>query len=95
MATVALSGTGASAAHQVDLSWNAPHSSTDPVVGYNIYRSIGGSGPFLLMNSFPDALTTYVDNTVVSGTTYSYYAKSVDASGIESTQSNEISVTIP
>ncbi len=95
MSTVTVSGTGAVGAHSVDLSWDAPSSSTDPVVGYNIYRSISSSGPFLLMNSSPDTQTTYVDNTVVSGTTYNYYAESVDASGTESVPSNEISVTIP
>lgn len=95
VATVVLSGTGAASAHSVDLSWDAPSSSPDPVVGYNIYRSASSSGPFQLINSSPDAQTTYVDSTVISGSTYSYYVESVDASGVESTQSNEISVKIP
>jgi hypothetical protein len=95
MATVTLSGTGVAGIHSVSLSWDPPSSSPDPVVGYNIYRSIGSSGPFQLINSSPDAQTKYVDSTVVSGNTYNYYAKSVDASGIESTQSNEIAVSIP
>ncbi len=94
-ALVALSGTGATpVAHEVDLSWNAPVSSPDPVAGYNIYRATG-SGSLVLINSSPDLVLTYVDNTVTSGNTYSYVAKSVDLSGVESVPSNEITVTIP
>jgi hypothetical protein len=91
---VALTGTGISVAHKVDLSWNAPTSSTDPVAGYNIYR-LTGSGSFALVNSSPDASITYVDSTVVSGTTYSYVVMSVDPSGIQSVPSNQITVTVP
>jgi fibronectin type 3 domain-containing protein len=42
-----------------------------------------------------DSSTTYVDSTVVSGTTYIYIVKSVDSSGEESVASNEITVAIP
>jgi hypothetical protein len=91
---VALSGTGASVAHQVNLTWNAPGSSPDPVAGYNIYRSTG-SGSNQLMNSSPDVQTAYVDSTAVSGATYNYTVKSVDSSGIESAPSNQTTVTIP
>jgi hypothetical protein len=91
---VALSGTGASVAHQVDLTWNAPSGSSDPVAGYNIYRSTG-SGSNQLMNSSPDVQTAYVDSTAVSGATYNYTVKSVDSSGAESAPSNQSTVTIP
>jgi fibronectin type 3 domain-containing protein len=93
-AVVALSGTGTAVAHEVDLSWDAPVSSPDPVAGYNVYRATGG-GSFGLINPSPDAAVVYVDSTVVSGVTYSYEVKSVDFSGIESIASNQITVTIP
>ena len=93
-AVVALSGTGTAVAHEVDLSWNAPASSTDPVAGYNIYRSTG-TGSFVLINSSPDSAVVYVDSTVASGANYSYVVKSVDSSGVESAPSNQITVTIP
>jgi Abnormal spindle-like microcephaly-assoc'd, ASPM-SPD-2-Hydin len=94
-AVVSLGGTGTAAvAHEVDLSWSPPSSSTDPVAGYHIYRSTG-SGTAVLINSSMDTLTTYADTTVVSGMTYSYLVKSVDSAGVESTPSNEITVTIP
>jgi hypothetical protein len=91
---VTLSGTGTSTAEQVDLSWHAPASSSDPVAGYNIYRATG-SGAFQLVNSGIDKSTTYVDSSVTSGNTYNYLVKSVDESGVESTGSNEISVAVP
>jgi len=93
-AVVSLSGTGTAIAHEVDLSWDAPASSPDPVAGYNIYR-LTGTGPFVLINSSPDSAVVYVDSTVVSGATYSYEVKSVDADGVESAASNQITVTIP
>jgi hypothetical protein len=93
-AAVALSGTGTAVAHEVDLSWNAPTNSLDPVEGYNIYRSTG-SGSLVLMNSSPDSSVVYVDSTVVSGATYSYVVKSVDSSSVESVASNQVTVTIP
>jgi hypothetical protein len=93
-ADVALSGTGTAVAHSVDLSWTAPSSSSDPVAGYNIYRAISG-GSLALVNSSSDSSTTYVDSTVVSGTTYNYIVKSVDSSGVESVASNEITAAIP
>ena len=41
---VALTGTGVSTmSYAVDLTWNPPASSSDPVVGYHIYR-VNGHG---------------------------------------------------
>jgi fibronectin type 3 domain-containing protein len=68
--------------------------SSDPVMGYNIYR-LTGTGPFTLINSSPDQSMVYVDSAVVSGATYRYIVKSVDSSGVESVASNQITVTIP
>ena len=93
-AVVALSGTGTAAVYSVNLSWSAPTSSTDPVAGYNIYRTLSGGSPQLL-NSTPISGTTYVDNSVVSGSTYAYSAESVDANGVQSVPSNQVEVTIP
>jgi fibronectin type 3 domain-containing protein len=93
-AVVTLSGTGTAAAHEVNLSWDAPASSPDPVAGYNIYRATG-TGSFVLINLSPVSATAYVDSTVVSGTTYSYEVMSVDSSGVQSVASNQITVTIP
>jgi Flp pilus assembly pilin Flp len=92
---VSLSGTGTTAvSSSVELTWDAPSSSSVPVAGYYVYRSTG-SGAAQLMNSSIDTQTSYIDTSVVAGSTYSYYVKSVDSSGVQSTASNEIPVTIP
>ena len=93
-AVVALNGTGAAVPHEVDLSWDAPSSSPDPVASYNIYRSTG-SGAFQQKNSSPNPQTAYTDSTVVSGVSYNYIVKSVDSVGVESVPSNQITVAIP
>jgi hypothetical protein len=92
---VTLSGTGTAVQHQVDLSWDAPSSSADPVAGYNVYRSTNGGGSFTKLNSSPDSQMDYTDSAVQSGTAYVYEIKSVDASGVESGPSNQINLTVP
>jgi hypothetical protein len=94
-ATVSLSGTGQTVSYQVVLTWSAPSSSTDPVVGYNVYRAVSGSSSYQLLNSSADVSTTYTDSTVQSGTSYNYYVESVDASGNQSAPSNTYSVSVP
>jgi hypothetical protein len=93
--TVVISLSGSGVPHQVDLSWQAPSSSTDPVVGYNIYRSTGSNSMYQLLNSAVDTQTTYVDSAIQSATTYNYIVTSVESSGVESTPSNEVAATIP
>ena len=88
--TVSLSGTGS---HMVNLVWQAPSNSPLPVAGYDIYRSAGGSSSYQLLSSAVP--TSYVDNSVQSGTAYSYYVTSVDSSGTQSGPSNSMTVTVP
>jgi hypothetical protein len=90
---VSLSGTGNP--HEVQLSWIAPSSSTDPIVGYNIYRTVLGSSNFAMINSTEDYQTTYSDTTVLHAMSYVYFVTSVDSSGVESAASNTTNVTIP
>ena len=95
-AAITLSGTGvAPITHEADLTWNSPTGSTDPVVGYNIYRSTTASGPAQLLNASPVTTESYSDFAVISAQTYYYFVRSVDAQSIESTNSNEITLTIP
>ena len=92
-ATVSLSGTGVQpVAHSVTLSWTA---STSTVSGYNAYRSSVSSGPYTKLNSALITTTQYTDSTVVAGQTYFYMVTSVDSSNVESTDSNQISTTVP
>ena len=90
--TVPLSGTG-TASHGVSLSWTA--SSSLSVIGYNVFRSVAWSGPYIQLNSVLDPMTKYTDSSVVSGATYFYATTAVDSSGQQSTFSNRIRVEIP
>ncbi|MGA9672765.1 MAG: Ig-like domain repeat protein [Terracidiphilus sp.] len=94
-AVIALTGTGTAAAYTVDLSWDAPGSSQDPVAGYDIYRAPSGGTIYQQVNSSVVTTTAFVDSTVQGGATYDYYVESVDASGVESVPSSTFAVTIP
>jgi hypothetical protein len=88
-----LSGSGTlSSPHSVGLSWSP---STSAVVGYNIYRSGTSGGPYAKINSALNATTAYTDNTVQAGLTYYYVTTAVDASGAESTDSNQVQAVVP
>ena len=93
--TIGLTGTGVSGSDEVNLAWDAPASSTDPVAGYNVYRAPDGSSAYQLLNPAPVAQTAYSDVTAQSGQTYDYYVESVDASGNASVPSNMASVNVP
>jgi hypothetical protein len=96
-AAISLSGTGGSSeAYQVNITWDAPASSSDPVAGYNIYRSPSGTSTYALMGSVTSSGLAYTDsNSIQNGQTYDYIVESVDASGNESVASNMASVSIP
>ena len=83
--------------YQVNLSWDAPTSSPDPVAGYNAYRSPSGVASYQQLNAteLPLTPTTYSDVTVVGGNSYDYIVESVDASGVTSAPSNVATVSIP
>jgi fibronectin type 3 domain-containing protein len=92
-AAQALTGTGvAPVQHQVTLTWST---STSAVVGYNIYRGTAINGPYSKINSTPDASPAYTDATVAAGQTYYYLTTAVNAEGMESTYSNEVSAAVP
>jgi fibronectin type 3 domain-containing protein len=92
-AEISLSGTGA--LHAVQLTWNAPSSSSNAIAGYHIYRSPAGSSSYQRLNSSVDMETSYIDGDVESGLTYDYYVTDIDTSGTESAPSNMTSVMIP
>jgi fibronectin type 3 domain-containing protein len=81
--------------HEVQLNWDAPTPTSDPVVGYNVYRSTSSTSNYALLTSSTDTQTNYDDTTVTSGVTYYYVVKSVDNEGVESPPSNSTSVTVP
>ncbi len=91
--TIALAGTGVEATvHSATLTWTA---STSTVSGYNVYRSATSGSGYAKINPSLVASVTYDDTTVQSGTTYYYVVTAVNASGEESTDSNQATAVIP
>ena len=91
--TIPLSGVGA--AHQVELTWNAPSTTSVPILGYNVYRSPSSTTSYVRLNGSTEPATAYTDSTVQSGSSYKYMVKSVNSSGLESPASNTASITVP
>jgi hypothetical protein len=89
--SIGLSGTGYG--HSVQLNWSAASSSA--VAGYNVYRAASGGTGYQRVNSAAISSTTYSDGNVQCGTSYVYYVKSVDGSGVESVPSNTTAAAIP
>ncbi len=101
IATVALSGSGTNSGsttgsnpvqHSVSLSWTG---STSTVIGYYVYRGATTGGPYTRITSSVVDLTSYVDSSVASGSTYFYVVTAVDSSYVESPYSNETEAVIP
>lgn len=86
---------GGSSAYHVELVWDPPESSSDPVAGYNVYRSAHGSDLYTALTSTGPTVLTYTDTAVVEGRTYDYIVESVDAHGNLSAPSNTYTAAIP
>jgi hypothetical protein len=85
-------GTATAAKHTVALAWQR---SSSAVEGYFVYRSTKPSGPYTQLNSTPEANPSFSDGSVSNGQVYYYYVTAVNSSNIQSTDSNQVSVTIP
>jgi hypothetical protein len=94
LAIESLNGVGTvSQGHTVDLSWIA--STSQNVIGYNVYRGTTSGGPYTKINSALDPNTAYTDSSVANATTYYYVSTAVNSSNEESGYSNEAQATIP
>lgn len=91
--TVPVTGTGVSAAHSVDLQWQA--STSSGVVGYDVYRSTVSGGSYSKLTSSPVAGTSYSDTNVSAGVEYFYVVTAVNSGGTESSFSNQVATTVP
>jgi hypothetical protein len=95
-AEVPIAGTGTGTPgvqHSVTLSWN-PSTSQD-VIGYNVYRGNQSGGPYSLINSSPDSNAIATDDHVSAGQTYYYVVTTVSSDSQESVYSNQAGVVIP
>jgi hypothetical protein len=91
--TISLSGTGSqTVSHSVELSWSP---STSTVAGYIVYRSEVSGGPYARLDSSVVGGDSFIDSSVQAGLTYFYVVASVTSSGVESSDSTQVSATIP
>ncbi len=100
--TISLSGDGISPTppapspaptrYTVNLTWDA---SSSVVSGYRVYRSTTSGTSYSPLFSSPLNALTFQDSTVTDGDTYYYVVTAVDASGVESTYSNQVTANIP
>lgn len=81
--------------YRVDLSWDAPISSLDPVANYSVLRANEGSTDFAEVDYVSVSQTTAVDTTMPPGATYEYEVESADAEGNLSAPSNVVSIPVP
>jgi hypothetical protein len=77
-----------STANSITISWD--ENSESDLEGYYIYGKAKGTYGFIKLAGALTRETSYVDYTVQSGYTYTYYVVAVDDSGNESHQSEEI-----
>jgi hypothetical protein len=77
-------------ATQVALAWTA---SSSTVTGYNVYQATTSGGTYAKLNATPVPGNAYTDTTVTHGTPYYYVVRAVDANGLESVNSNEVTAT--
>jgi hypothetical protein len=93
--SVPLSGAVAatsSAAHSVELSWDA---SASKISGYNVYRGGASAGPFARLNGSLVSGLNFTDETVAGGATYYYVTTAVNSEGVESNHSNTAVAVVP
>jgi hypothetical protein len=90
---VSLSGVGSMPI--VELIWSEPSIPTGSIAGYNVYRSPAGMASYILMNSSPVTELAYEDSSVQPRQAWDYLVKSIDSTGVESTPSNTVSISIP
>jgi hypothetical protein len=93
--TGGIGGAGQAVSYEVNLSWDAPASSPDPVAGYNIFRAPTGTTSYQQLNTLAVTDTTYIDANVQNGTTYDYMVQSIDSTGNSSPNSDTATVTVP
>jgi hypothetical protein len=85
--------TPASAAHYVALTWGPPSSMLN-LRYYYLYRNCV-NGNLKVFPPFGIHQFSYNDTSVYNGKTCTYWLRSEDIHGIKSSNSNEVTVTIP
>lgn len=84
-----------STTHYVELTWQDVSSSSDPTVGFFMYRTPSGTNTFVKITPTKIIPTTYNDSSMPYGASYDYYVTAVDANGVESAPSNTTTALVP
>jgi len=81
----------ANSSKQITLTWS-PSTGSLPISNYKVFR---GTSPSSLSQLAQTTKTSYIDTTVVAGTTYYYAVEAIDSKGDVSPMSGTVSVTPP
>ena len=84
--------TSTTGSHKVVLTWAA---SPSAVAGYNVYRASAQANSYVLLNATPITGLAYTDSSVQSGQTYYYAVAAIDAYGVQSVLSNQVTAVVP
>jgi hypothetical protein len=78
----------------ITLNWTLPTDATRS--GINVYRRVVSSGAVTKLNpsALGAAVLTYVDTTPAKGVAYDYFTRTINASSIESVNSNTVTATL-
>jgi hypothetical protein len=78
----------------VRLAWNWAQGTGDMATGFHVQRAATSGGPYTVVGTVPVATLTYLDTTVVAGSTW-YYVVTAYNTGGESGPSGEVKCTLP
>jgi hypothetical protein len=79
--------------NNVSLSWqSATDADGNAAAGYNVYRKTATDVGYTLINSQPVTAAGFSDNNLAIGTRYYYVVRAVDADGLESVDSESVSI---
>ncbi|MBL9156454.1 MAG: fibronectin type III domain-containing protein [Verrucomicrobiales bacterium] len=85
--------TATSANTIVDLNWAA--SSETGLVGYHVYRADTPDGAFVRLTANPTSSTSYADNTVTAGNTYTYLVRTLKLESVPGGSYYNLSIGSP
>ena len=79
---------------QINLAWNAPSSNGGTSIkGYKILRENSCTGIFVAISNTANSSTTYSDTGLAANTCYLYNVQAINAIGIGSTATNNVTAT--
>ena len=77
---------------QINLSWTAPSNGGTPINGYKILRENSCTGIFVTIST-TNSSTTYSDTGLNANTCYRYNVQAINAIGVGSTATNNVTAT--